>query len=50
MNKMFWIIRLLGYDEDYLTKRKNTASVEIRRAINRFYDEVISVQEVTLDK
>jgi len=50
MNKMFWIIRLLGYYEDYITKRKNTASVELRHTINRFYDEVISVQEVTLDK
>ena len=47
---MFWIICLLGYDEDYFTKGKNTANAEIRHAINRFYDEVISVQEVTLNK
>ena len=50
MNKIFWIIRLLSYEEDYFTKRKNIASAELLHAINRFYDEVISVQEVTLDK
>jgi len=50
MYKMFRIIRLLVYDEDYLTKRKNTASAELPHTISGFYDEVISVQEGTLNK